>query len=57
MWVSWVSKVAAAGPPREWAERLYTVRQWTVMSSGGHFAPTKEPALLARDIATFFDEV
>ena len=26
-------------PPREWAERLYSVRQWTPMPSGGHFAP------------------
>ncbi len=41
-------------PPREWAERLYTVRQWTVMPRGGHFAPAEEPELLARDIATFF---
>lgn len=41
-------------PPREWAERLYTVRQWTVMPRGGHCAPAEEPELLARDIATFF---
>jgi len=41
-------------PPREWAERLYTVRQWTVMPRGGHFAPAEEPELLARDIAAFF---
>ena len=41
-------------PPREWAERLYDVRQWTPMPRGGHFAPAEEPELLARDIATFF---
>jgi pimeloyl-ACP methyl ester carboxylesterase len=41
-------------PPREWGERLYNVRQWTPMASGGHFAPAEEPELLARDIATFF---
>jgi len=41
-------------PPREWAERLYNVRRWTPMPSGGHFAPAEEPELLARDIATFF---
>lgn len=41
-------------PPREWAERLYHVRQWTRMPRGGHFAPAEEPELLARDIATFF---
>jgi pimeloyl-ACP methyl ester carboxylesterase len=41
-------------PPREWAERLYDVRQWTPMPRGGHFAPAEEPELLARDLATFF---
>jgi pimeloyl-ACP methyl ester carboxylesterase len=41
-------------PPREWAERLYNVRRWTAMPSGGHFAPVEEPELLARDIAAFF---
>jgi pimeloyl-ACP methyl ester carboxylesterase len=41
-------------PPREWAERLYNVRRWTPMPSGGHFAPVEEPGLLARDIAAFF---
>lgn len=41
-------------PPREWAERLYNVRQWTSMPDGGHFAPAEEPKLLACDIATFF---
>jgi len=41
-------------PPREWAERLYDVRRWTVMPRGGHFAPAEEPALVAQDIAAFF---
>jgi hypothetical protein len=41
-------------PPREWAERLYNVRRWSVMPSGGQFAPAEEPELLARDIAAFF---
>jgi pimeloyl-ACP methyl ester carboxylesterase len=41
-------------PPREWAERLYNVRRWTPLPSGGHFAPAEEPELLARDIAAFF---
>ena len=41
-------------PPREWAERLYNVRRWTLMPRGGHFAPAEEPELLARDIAAFF---
>ncbi len=46
--------VSDGTPPREWAERLYHICQWTPMPSGAHFAPTEEPELLARDIATFF---
>jgi pimeloyl-ACP methyl ester carboxylesterase len=44
-------------PPREWAERLYDVRRFTPMPSGGHFAPAEEPERLARDIAAFFAEL
>jgi pimeloyl-ACP methyl ester carboxylesterase len=44
-------------PPREWAERLYDVRRWTPMPSGGHFAPAEEPERLAHDIAAFFAEL
>jgi pimeloyl-ACP methyl ester carboxylesterase len=43
-------------PPREWAQRLYNVRRWTVMPRGGHFAPAEEPELLAADIRAFFGE-
>jgi pimeloyl-ACP methyl ester carboxylesterase len=49
--------VSEGSPPREWAERLYDVRRWTSMPSGGHFASAEEPELLARDIATFFAEI
>jgi pimeloyl-ACP methyl ester carboxylesterase len=45
--------VPEGAPPREWAERLYNVRRWTPMESGGHFAPAEEPERLARDIAAF----
>jgi pimeloyl-ACP methyl ester carboxylesterase len=41
-------------PPREWAQRLYDIRRWTVMPRGGHFAPAEEPGLVARDITAFF---
>lgn len=41
-------------PPREWAQRLYDVRRWTPMPSGGHFAAVEEPERLARDISEFF---
>jgi len=49
--------VSGGSPPREWAERLYDVRRWTSMPSGGHFAAAEEPELLARDIAAFFAEI
>jgi pimeloyl-ACP methyl ester carboxylesterase len=48
--------VSEGMPPREWAERLYDVRRWTVMPRGGHFAALEEPRLLAGDIAAFFAE-
>lgn len=51
------SFVPEGNPPREWAKRMYNVRQWTVMSAGGHFAPVEEPEGLARDIARFFASI
>jgi hypothetical protein len=36
---------------------LYDIRRWTPMPRGGHFAPAERPALLAQDIAAFFDSV
>lgn len=44
-------------PPRSWAERIYNVKRWTVMPTGGHFAAMEEPALLADDIRAFFREM
>jgi pimeloyl-ACP methyl ester carboxylesterase len=49
--------VVEGTPPREWAERLYNVRRWTPMPSGGHFAPVEEPELVAREIAAFFADL
>ena len=49
--------VSEGVPPREWAERLYDIRRWTVMPRGGHFAALEEPRLLAEDIAAFFAEL
>ena len=46
--------VSEGDQPRQWAERIYNVRQWTPMPSGGHFFPVEEPELFARDIARFF---
>jgi pimeloyl-ACP methyl ester carboxylesterase len=49
--------VSEGEPPLEWAERIYDIRRWTLMPSGGHFAPAEEPELLARDIITFFADL
>ena len=52
---NFTSQYASEGEaPREWAERLYSVKRWTPMERGGHFAPIEEPVALARDIAAFF---
>ena len=40
--------------PREWAERTYDIRRYTLMPRGGHFAAMEEPELLAEDIRAFF---
>lgn len=34
-------------PPRELAERYFTVTEWTVHERGGHFPAVAEPRLLA----------
>ncbi len=41
-------------PPREWAERFFSVQRWSELPSGGHFAAMEEPALLAAEIRAFF---
>jgi pimeloyl-ACP methyl ester carboxylesterase len=40
--------------PRRWAEGYYNLKRWTVINSGGHFAPMEEPAKLVEDIRSFF---
>jgi pimeloyl-ACP methyl ester carboxylesterase len=43
-----------SAPPREWAERYYSVARWTEMPSGGHFPAMEEPHLLSQDMHAFF---
>jgi pimeloyl-ACP methyl ester carboxylesterase len=43
--------------PRRWAERYYNLKRWSVMPSGGHFAPMEEPERLVKDIRAFFREL
>src|SRR6266545_2146745 len=44
-------------PPRSWAERVYNIRRWTVMPSGGHFAALEEPKALVEDLRGFFRDL
>jgi microsomal epoxide hydrolase len=44
-------------PPRSWAERVYNIRRWTVMPSGGHFAALEEPLALVDDLRAFFRDL
>ena len=39
--------------PREYAERIYNVQQWTEMTKGGHFAAMEQPNLFNNDIRKF----
>jgi pimeloyl-ACP methyl ester carboxylesterase len=44
-------------PPREWAARVFNLKRWTDMPSGGHFAALEEPERLVEDIRAFFREI
>ena len=41
-------------PPREWAERVFNLQQWTEMPNGGHFAAMEKPEALVEDLRSFF---
>jgi pimeloyl-ACP methyl ester carboxylesterase len=40
-------------PPRSYVERIFNIKQWTEMQSGGHFAAMEQPDLLVNDIIKF----
>jgi pimeloyl-ACP methyl ester carboxylesterase len=39
--------------PREFAERIFNVRQWTESPKGGHFTAMEQPEMVATDIRKF----
>ena len=43
----------SAWPPKTYVERIFNVKQWTEMQSGGHFAAMEQPELLVKDIFEF----
>jgi microsomal epoxide hydrolase len=40
-------------PPRSYIDRIFNIKQWTEMPSGGHFAAMEQPGLLIKDIVKF----
>lgn len=40
--------------PHKWAEDYYNLKRWTVMDSGGHFAPMEAPEALVEDVRAAF---
>ncbi|MGE7777237.1 epoxide hydrolase family protein [Chitinophaga sp. NPDC101104] len=39
--------------PREYAEKVFAIEQWTQMPAGGHFTAMEQPELLADDLRKF----
>ena len=40
-------------PPKTYVQRIFNIKQWTEMQSGGHFAAMEQPELLVKDIFKF----
>ena len=40
-------------PPKTYVQRIFNIKQWTEMQSGGHFAAMEQPDLLVKDIFKF----
>ena len=40
-------------PPKSYVKRIFNLKRWTKMKSGGHFAALEQPDLLVNDIRTF----
>ena len=46
-----------SSPPKEFAERFFTVKRWTKMKKGGHFTAMEEPQDLADELKAFAEEL
>ena len=44
-------------PPKTYVERIFNIKQWTEMKSGGHFAALEQPELLVNDILKFAKKI
>jgi microsomal epoxide hydrolase len=43
----------SAWPPKSYVDRIFNIKQWSIMAKGGHFAALEEPDLLVNDIIKF----
>ena len=44
-------------PPKSYIEKGFNIKRWTEMPAGGHFAAAEQPALLAKDLIDFFNDL
>jgi pimeloyl-ACP methyl ester carboxylesterase len=44
-------------PPKDFAEKFFTIRQWNKLPRGGHFAAMEQPDLLVNDIRQFVHDI
>ncbi len=44
-------------PPKSYIDRIFNIKHFTKMDSGGHFAALEKPKLLTKDILDFFKSI
>ncbi len=44
-------------PPRSYVKRIFNIKQWTKMKSGGHFAALEKPDLFIEDLQKFAKKI
>ena len=44
-------------PPKTYVERIFNIKQWTDMRSGGHFASLEQPEVLVSNVLEFFKKI
>jgi pimeloyl-ACP methyl ester carboxylesterase len=44
-------------PPRSYVNRIFNVKQWNEIDSGGHFAALEKPEIFLNDIRNFFKNI
>jgi microsomal epoxide hydrolase len=47
-------KEMSAWPPKSYIEKIFNIKQISIMNEGGHFPALEKPRLLIEDIRKFF---